>query len=208
VINFRTCIETVGSVSYNEFKCPHLHSNADQSTLFRIGEESFGNRLQLTIGVDQGAKAVTGIVLAGRRNTIELAKRESNAPFSRGRALLFADTAEGNQVNWTDANLIDLTETITDSARVPSNQMTWTGPPLPIQTVQATGENFIYTQRLYAATVGVGTGIFTNATFVRGSTRVDCTKTIGAGVLLSVGDQLELGHSNRGVLQVIPLKTR
>ncbi len=208
VINFRTCIETVGGFSYNEFKCPHLHSNADQSTLFRIGEGSFGNRLQLTIGVDQGAKAVTGVVLGGRRNTVELAKRESNAPFSRGRALIFADTAEGNQVNWTDADLIDLTETITDSARVPSNQVTWSGPTLPIKTIQVTGEKFIYTQRLYPATVRVNTGMVTNAILVRDSTRVDCTKAIGTGVLLSVGDRLELGDSNPALLQVIPLKTR
>lgn len=208
VINFRTCIETFGRFAYNEFKCPHLHSNADRGTLFRINKGAFGNKLTLTIGVDQGAKGVTGVVLAGRRNTIELAKRESNAPFPRGKALIITETAEGNQVNWTDADLKDLSESITDNARVPSNQLTWTGPPLPIRKVPVTGERFVYTQRLYPATVVVSAGTVTIATMVRGATRLDCTKAMGQGVLLSVGDRLELVNSSAAVLQVIPLKTR
>ena len=207
VINFRTCIETIGGFAYNEFKCPHLHSNADHSTLFRVGQGSLGNHLHLTIGVDQGAKEVTGMVIGGRRNTIELARRESNAPFPRGQALVLGETAEGNQINLTDGDLVDLTESITDNAQVPSNQVTWTGPPLPIRALRATGEKFTYTQRLYPATV-IASQSVTNAAWVRGTTRVDCTRMVQTGVLLSVGDQLELESRTPALLKVIPLKTK
>ncbi len=208
VINFRTCLESVGGFSYNEFRCPHLHSNADHGTLFLIGDRSFGNHFLLTIGVDQGAKDVTGIVLNGRRNTIDLAKRESNAPFPRGRALIFGESAEGNQLNLTAPGEVDLFESVTDDARVPSNQVTSTGPPWPIRTVRLTAGKLSYTQRLFPATVTMGEGSATHATLVRGDTKVDCTKPIHTGVLLSVSDQLEIETTAPARLQVIPLKTK
>jgi len=62
-LNFRTCIELTGDVSFNDLRVPHLHSNADNSTLTVVGEKAFGNRMQFTLGVDQGAKGVTGLIL-------------------------------------------------------------------------------------------------------------------------------------------------
>lgn len=208
VINFATCIATEGGVAFNEFKCPHLHSNADGGTLMRITAGTFGNHMLLTIGVDQGAKNVTGVILEGGQNIIDLARRYSNAPFPRGQALVFSETAAGNQVNWTDVETNDLVEAVTDKAKFPSNQITWTGTPLPIRRIAVPAGEFVYTQRLFPATVFIDAGRISRATLVRGSERIDCRRSLRSGILLSVADQLILKASANTRLRVIPFKTR
>ncbi len=208
VLNFRTCIATESAFSYNRLECPHLHTNSDKGTLCTLSEGSFGNTIRFAIGVDQGAKDVTGVALAGRRNDLSLARRASNAPFPRGRSLIFEPTSEGNQVNWIDHELVDLTESITDRATNPTNQVTWAGPPLPIKKVEATSGNFTYTQRLYPATVRILGGKVTNIAMVRGGTRLDYGKTAEQEILLSVGDELRIESEAAPVLIVKPLKVR
>ena len=208
VLNFHTCIETRGVFQYNRLECPHLHTNADNSTLFQMGDGSLGNDFRLVIGVDQGATGVTGVVAYGDRNVIDLAVRPSNAPFPPGRALVLTEPAEGNQINLIAFDDGDLSEAITDNAVLPSNQVTWAGPPLPIRTVNATADRFTYEQRLYPATVRVVGGEVTDIALVRGETSLDCDKACGQDILLSVGDRLIIESVVAPVLYVVPFKTK
>ena len=208
VLNFRTCIEVTGAVSFNEIRVPHLHSNSDNGTLMVVGEKAFGNRMQFTIGVDQGAKGVTGIVLGGRRNILELGKRGSNERFLKGRALVFTETAEGNQVNLVDAEPDDPHDILTDRAREPSNQLTWAGPPPPVRTLAGVGTDFTHVQRLYPATVRWSGGAVDAATLTRGGTEVDLGRGTDREALLSVGDGLRLRSTAPPAVTIIPLKVR
>lgn len=208
VLNFRTCIATSGAFSYNRLECPHLHSNADQGTLCTIGGGSFGNTIRFAIGVDQGAKNVTGVLLSGQRNELSLMKRASNAPINRGCALIFEPSAEGNQVNLVDNDLVDLTESITDNATSPNNQVTWAGPALPFRKVQATPGTFTYTQRLYPAAVRMVGGTVRSAALFRGETSLDYSTSLGHDILLSVGDALRIESESPPILEIKPLKTR
>lgn len=208
VLNFRTCIEVVGDVSFNDLRVPHLHSNADNGTLMIVGEKAFGNRVQFTLGVDQGAKGVTGVVLGGRRNVIELGKRGCNQHIPKGRALILAETAEGNQINVVDSELDDPHDIVTDRARAPSNEVTWTGPALPIRTLDSVGRDFTHTQRLYPATLHWSGGSVDYVTLVRGGRRLDLGKGTDRELLLSVGDELRLQSSTPPTVHLIPLKSR
>lgn len=208
VLNFRTCIEMTGDVSFNAIRVPHLHTNADRGTLMTIGEEVFGNRMQFTIGVDQGATEVTGIVLGGRRNVVELGKRGSHERFPKGRALILTGTAEGNQINLVDSELEDPHEILTDQARVASNQLTWAGPALPIRKLESAGGQFSHTQRLYPATVRWSGGSVDSATLMRGGETLDLGKGTDREVLLSVGDELRLQSSAAPAIDLIPVKVR
>ena len=67
---------------------------------------------------------------------------------------------------------------------------------------------FIYTQRLYPATVRVIGGDVSSVELVRGAERVDCSGAGGAGILMSVGDELEVHSREAPVLQVVPVKVR
>jgi hypothetical protein len=208
VLNFRTCIATRGGFSYNRLDCPHLHTNSDRGTLAEIGEGSFGNALRFAIGVDQGADDVTGIVLAGRRNVLDLARRGSDRPFPKGRSLILGASAEGNQVNLTDPDLGDLTESISDLAEVPTNQVTWAGPPLPFREVEFPAGTGSHTQRLFPAAVRtVGTGV-KRIRLVRGKGVLEYDDSIGRDIILSVGDRLEVESEESARLQIKPLKTR
>ncbi|HIC89405.1 MAG TPA: hypothetical protein EYP04_08385, partial [Anaerolineae bacterium] len=99
VLNFQTVIRTEGTFANNRLEVLHLHTNAYKSTLLRLGRSSVANSLRLAIGVDQGARDVTGIVLSGKNNGLELMPRPSNRPFPEGHMLIFEESAEGNQVN-------------------------------------------------------------------------------------------------------------
>ncbi len=208
VLNFQTCVEVKGTVSFNDLRIPHLHSNADNGTLLVVGEKAFGNRMQFTLGVDQGAKNVTGVVLGGQRNTIELGKRGCNQRFPQGRALILTETAEGNQINLADAELDDPHTILTDHARVPSNQLTWTGPPLPFRKLENVGSNFAHIQRLYPATLRWSGGAVEGVTLVRGGRQLDLGKGTDREWSLSVGDELRLRSTTPPTIQLVPLKTR
>lgn len=208
VLNFRTCVELTGAVGFNEIRVPHLHSNADKGTLMVVGEKAFGNRVQCTVGVDQGAKDVTGIVLAGRSNAIELGKRACSERFPKGRALVLTETAAGNQINLVDVEQDDPHDLVTDRANEPSNQLTWAGPPPPVRTLTGVGMDFTHVQRLYPATIRWSGGAVDAATLSRGGTRVDLGRGTDREALLSVGDELRLKSSVPPAVVVIPLKTR
>ncbi len=208
VLNFRTCVELVGDVSFNEVRVPHLHSNADEGTLMVAGEKCFGNQMRFSLGVDQGAKNVTGLVLGGRHNIIELGKRGSNRPIPKGRALLLTATAEGNQINIVDSELNDPEAIVTDNARVPSNQITWTGPPLPIRALANVGSDFVHTQRLYPAVLRWTGGQVRAVTLTRGGKSLDMGRGTDREILLSVGDQLRLQSATPPLVHLVPEKLK
>ena len=208
VLNFHTCVELKGVVSFSQLRVPHLHTNSHRGTLMTVGDKAFGNRMQFTIGVDQGAADVTGIVLGGRRNVIDLGKRGSNRPFPKGRALILTETAEGNQINLSDSELEDPLDVITDQAGVPSNQLTFGGPPSPIRKLENLGNEFSHVQRLYPATLRWSGGKVDSATLVRGDQSLDLGSGTGRELLLSVGDELRLRSTEPPTVHVIPLKTR
>jgi len=208
VLNFRTCIALGPRVAYNRIFCPHLHTNADRGTLMVADDGVRANTMAFTIGVDQGAEGVTGIVLAGSRNVIELGQRESNRPFARGRSLILEKTAEGNQVNLVNLALADPLEMVTDNASVPTNQLTWAGPPAPVRTVQASPGTYTYTQRLCPASVRVDGGRAVRVALVRGSQRVDYGSGANRDIALSVGDRLIVRNARPPRLIVVPMKVR
>lgn len=208
VLNFHTCLELKGDVSFNDIRVPHLHSNSDNGTLMLIGGKSIGNRMQFTIGVDQGAKNVTGIVLGGRRNIIELGKRASDQRFPAGRALILSETAEGNQINLTDDELEDPHTVVTDLAKSSSNQISHTGPPLPIRMLEVKSGAFTHVQRLYPATLRWSGGEVTAVILTRNGQKLDLGKGTDRDLLLSVGDELRLQCPVPPAIYLIPLKSR
>ena len=208
VINFHTCMRTVGAVGYNHIICPHLHTNADRSTLFVGDERLAANTISLTIGVDQGAEAVTGMVISGRDNVVELAQRESDRPFPPHRSLILESSAEGNQVNLVCPPLADPAIMITDRAQTPTNQITWAGPPPAIRIIRAAPGVFVYTQRLWPATVSIDGGKVTNFQLTRGSQRVARNPRLASQTLLSPGDRLTFRSASWLRLVIVPVKVR
>jgi hypothetical protein len=208
VLNFQTVIETKGAFANNQFDVLHLHTNAHNSTLLKLGEGSVANSLRMAIGVDQGASGVTGIVLAGQNNTLEVMPRPSNEPFPKGRILIFDVRAEGNQVNFVAQEPSIVLEGITDLSLNPTNQISWAGEPAPIYTVEAKDGSFTYTQRFYPAAVRVLGGSLTSLELVRDSTSVDYSTAPNPEIFMSVGDQLKIESTEAPVLQIIPIKTK
>lgn len=208
VLNFRTCIELKGVMSFNLLRVPHLHTNSHRGRLITVGDNVFGNRMLFTIGVDQGAEDVTGVVLAGRRNVIELGKRGSNKPFPKGRALMLTETAEGNQINLVDSDLEDPLAILTDQARVPSNQLTFAGPPLPVRKLENIGPDFKHVQRLYPATLRWSGGKVEAVTLVRDGQTLDLGRGSDRDLLLSVGDVLHISSTQPPTVHVVPVKIR
>ena len=74
--------------------------------------------------------------------------------------------------------------------------------------VKAKRDRFVYTQHLYPATVRVIGGDVSGIKLVRESGRVDYSNLGGAGILMLVGDALEIESQVAPVLQVIPVKVR
>jgi len=208
VLNFRTVIETKGVFANNQFEVLHLHTNAHKSTLFRMGEQSSANSFKMAIGVDQGASEVTGVVLDGDNNTLEIMPRPSNQPFDLGRILILDSNAEGNQINFVTQQPEIILGGITDLSKNSNNQISWTGNAAPIQTIIVKEGIFYYTQSLFPATARLTGGQLTSLKFVRGDTTVDYTSAPGTSILLSVGDRLEIESSGSPVLEIIPLKLK
>ena len=209
VLNFATCIETPSAsagFAYNRIGCPHLHTNADNSALLRLGAKSAQNVFRLGIGVDQGATGVTGVAVSGASNVIELITRGG---FPRGSDLVFEESATGNQVNLVHGGeRFDPSDFVTDKAAAPTNQITWTGAPAPLREVPAAAGGFEYTQRLYPAVVRVVGGDIAGLALIRGDARVDYGASPPAEILMSVGDKLAIESRRPPTLQVIPLKGR
>ena len=134
VLNFATCIEMPsdgGEFVYNDISCDNLHTNADDSTLLRVGQQSCQNTVHLRIGVDQGAAGMTGVEVFGDNNRFEV---NTKGGFSAGRTLVLQEPANGNQFNIINS-VGSLLELVTDKAEDPTNQLTYTGDPIPIRQV-------------------------------------------------------------------------
>ncbi|MFH1568883.1 MAG: hypothetical protein ABIL09_12870 [Gemmatimonadota bacterium] len=205
VLNFATCIAVAdsGRVYANQIACDHLHTNAHNSTLAVLGAAARQNQLRFGIGVDQGATGVTGIVLAGGANILDLATRPGG--FTPGRQLVLAPAAAANHLRVrTEDSPLDL---VTDGAEVATNQLSWTGPPLPIRTVEGPTGQWTYTQRLYPAVVAVAAGEPSRVRLRRGDATVDYGAARDRDLYLSVGDQLQIEGPNPSTLRIVPQKT-
>jgi len=205
VLNFSTCIavEDSGHVYDNQIVCEHLHTNAHNSTLARIGRAAHQNQLRFGIGVDQGATGVTGLVLAGSANTLDVAHRPGG--FAPGRQLVLAPPAAGNHLALrTDAAPLDL---VTDEADEPTNQFAATGAPLPIRCVVLEPGSDTYTQRLYPASVSLAEGSPSRVILQRGVAALDYGPARGRDILLSVGDRLRVDSPTPCRLRIVPHKT-
>ena len=209
ILNFATCIETPhagGDFAHNRITCMHLHTNADRSTLLKLGGKSVQNTIKLGIGVDQGATEVKGVDVFGANNVLELTTRGG---FPRGNDLIFEQPADGNQVNLIQGRKpFDPADLVTDRAAVPTNQITWTGPPAPIRTTEVPAGTFVYTQRLYPAAVSVIGGEVTALSLVRGDVTVKYSPSDPREITMSVGDRLHIASRSPATLRVIPLKVR
>lgn len=205
ILNFATCVvmpdDGQGFV-YNEFACGHLHTNADDSTLLRLGRQATHNTLRLRIGVDQGAKGVRGVDLSGGHNSIDLTTRGG---FSPGDTLILGESAKANQVNLICGGS-SLSALIDDKAQVPTNQVSWTEAPPAIQNVRPSNGNFIYVQRLFPATVRLTGGDVSKVALMRGTDSVDYSGS--KNVLMSVGDRLQVEGNKPPTLTVVPVKVR
>lgn len=206
ILNFKQCIAIGGEkgVYANDFTCEHLHSNAHGSTLASIDRAANSNTFRFGIGVDQGATDVTGIDIHGYRNVIELSSRGGS--FASGKQLILSPTAEGNQINVLTHQ--DVLTILTDKAERPTNQLTWAGPPAPIQTVKGEAGKWTYTQRLFPATVLLVNGTIAEVTLQRGDVTVEIGSPPQRDITLSVGDRLLIESKMAPELQAIPLKTR
>lgn len=205
ILNFATCIKMPSDgkgFTNNGLSCSNLHTNADDSTLLRVGRQSCQNTLRLRIGVDQGATGVTGIEVLGDNNRLEINTR---GRFSARRTLVFKEPAEGNQVNLIHAVASPL-ELVTDQSENPTNQLTHTGAPAPIRQMTLKSGSTTYTQRLFPATVRLSGGEISRVALVRGDTRLDYGST--REILLGVGDELEVESDNPATLTVVPFKSR
>lgn len=209
VLNFATCIDTPASghvFSYNRIECLHLHTNADNSTLMRLGSKSSQNTVKLGIGVDQGATGVKGVDAFGSDNSLEVTTRGG---FPKGNDIIFEKPSQGNQVNIIHGRKpFDPLDIITDEAEKPTNQITWIGDPAPVRTIEAKPGAFVYTQRLFPATVSVIGGEVSGIVFVRGADTIDCSRQNRRQILMSVGDQLKLTSKAAPTLEIVPLKVR
>lgn len=210
VLNFATCIDApaAGSdLAYNRLSCMHLHTNADKSTLLRLGGKSSQNTVKVNIGVDQGAAEVCGVDVFGANNVIELTTRGG---FPNGNDLILEEAAQGNQVNLVvpAAETFDPARFVTDRAITPTNQITWTGPPAAMREVEVKAGSFTYTQRLFPATVRLSGGDVSQVKLTRGADVVSCRATDGVEIPMSVADQLMIVSTKPPTLHVTPLKAR
>jgi len=208
VLNFATCIEAPDAghgFALNRVECGHLHTNADNSTLLRLGSKSAQNTISVAIGVDQGASGVKGVAVSGANNTLDITTRGG---FPRANDIIFEEPAAGNQVNLIQGkSIFDPQDFITDRALTPTNQVTATGAPPPIRTVEATKGVFAYTQRLYPAVIQIMGGEVSKIALVRGPDAADYGPS-SREIVMSVGDQLRIESTVAPALRVVPLKVR
>jgi len=200
VLNFATCIrvEDAGSFHANQLVCEHLHTNAHQSTLLELGAAANACHLRCGIGVDQGATEVTGLVVAASHNVLDVATRPGG--FAPGRQVVLAQTAHANRLQLRTAE--DPRQLLTDLAAEPTNQVSWTGGPLPVERVHAPAGRFTHVQRLWPAAVALEQGSAARLLFGRGQEEIAYPPD--AEVQLSVGDRLTVESPTPVVLRVVP----
>lgn len=127
ILNFKTCAEAKGVFTQNHFNCLHLHTNASKSTLFALGPQCSQNKFQLTIGVDQGAAEVRGIVLEGFNNVLEIMTRGG---FPKANDVVFEAAAKGNRLDIIHGRPeFDPSDFVTFNAPKGENAVTGTGIP-------------------------------------------------------------------------------
>ena len=125
ILNFKTCIEAKGSFVQNHFDCLHLHTNAHNSTLFEIGPQCSQNKYELTIGVDQAAKDVKGIVIRGNNSIFEIMTRGG---FPKANDIIIEEQARGNRIDVIHGlPNFDPREFVTDKSPKESNKITGVG---------------------------------------------------------------------------------
>ncbi len=206
ILNFRTCIDAAGRFSQNHLGCLHLHTNAHNGTLLRLGPECLQNVVRFAIGVDQGATGVTGLQIFGRNNTFEVMTRGG---FPRAAEVVFEATARGNRLDILQAgDRFDPLDFVTDRATEPTNQIMWTGGQAPVRTVRVPTGRFVHTQRLYPASVHIAGPDPTSVKLIRDGESLDYSDAPRCAITLGVGDQLALESPGGTKLSIVPLKTR
>ena len=88
----------------------------------------------------------------------------------------------------------------------PTNQLTYTGDPIPIRQVTLSPGTSVYTQRLFPATARLSGGEISNVTLVRGDKHVNYSRA--TSILLSVGDTRKVESTNPPTLTIVPFKSR
>lgn len=125
ILNFKTCIDISGDFTQNRFACLHLHTNADNSTLLQAGPGTTQNIFDFTIGVDQGAQGVQGLVISGRNNVFQVVTRDGFAPASD---IVLEETARGNRIDILHGrDAFRPEDFVTDHAAKGANSITGTG---------------------------------------------------------------------------------
>jgi len=203
ILNFKTCVESRGGFAQNHFNCLHLHTNADGSTLFKVGSGSVQNIFDLAIGVDMGAGEVRGIDIQGRNNTFRIMTRGG---FPKSNDVILAEPAAGNRIDLIhDKDTFDPADFVTDHAATPTNRLTWTGGSIPLCTVPVPAGEFTYVQRLYPAAVRLEGDSVTSVKRVRGDSAIAYRLPCQGDLLLGVGDALEIESTGAASLHIAPL---
>lgn len=205
ILNFKTCIEARGAFVQNQFECLHLHTNADKSTLFDLGPECAQNTLRLVIGVDQGAKDVSGVLVRGSNNKLQINTRGG---FPLARDIVLENTARGNCIDLIHGSpeAFDPAAFITDAASTPTNRLTWLGGA-KLSRITIPAGIYTHTQRLYPAMVHVLSGEVSKMNLLRSGVSLDITSPPPSGILLRVGDQLALECATPSELMVAPFSS-
>jgi hypothetical protein len=207
VLNFSTCVDILssGSVYNNEIVVEHLHSNATDGKLIKVGSSARENRFRFGIGVDQGATGIQGVIISGSRNEFQITTRPGG--FATNAEVMLQPSAEGNQINLSTDE--DPSTLLTDLAFTADNALTVTGPAAPITTITGAAGTFKYTQRLYPAVVTVTGGTSLGVGLQRlNSAGVSYGAALNKDIFLSAGDSLSITSSSPPLLRVIPLKIK
>jgi len=203
ILNFKTCVETIGAFTQNEFNCLHLHTNAHKSALFNLGPGSTQNTLKCVVGVDQGAQEVLGVRVQGRNNRIEINTRGG---FPKGNDLLLESTAAGNRIDFIQGKAVfEAEDYMTDRAETPTNEIRWTGGnPAPKTSVLPAGKHS-YIQRWYPASLRVAAGASASVKLIRGNVSMDYSAIGSAPFMAGVGDVLQFEGSTEVRLEALPI---
>ncbi len=202
ILNFKTCVEAQGKFVQNHFDCLHLHTNACKSVLFHLGPECTQNHFGLTIGVDQGATDVRGIVIEGFNNTFDIMTRGG---FPRSNDMVLAESARGNRIDLTHGKTeFDPADFITDNAAIPTNRLTWVGANPKIATLTPPVGEWTYTQRLYSATIHLSGGTLSALSIARCDTILEYPPATTHDLQLDPADALRITSTAPQTLQVIP----
>jgi hypothetical protein len=203
ILNFKTCVDVIGKFSHNEFNCLHLHTNADKSTLMSIGERAVGNTFDMMIGVDMKAGDVTGLDIRGSSNTFKL---RSRGGFPVGKPIVLQKESFGNVFAFTGSvESVVPADVVTDLSEKATNRINWIGGRLPIQRVKVAAGKSSYVQRLFPATASIGADV-SRAVLKRNGGEADVTAGMTFGVLLSVGDVLEIESAAEQEMVVVPFE--